>query len=155
MERDRNYITYIEGNAVRIAEPAERPDRSYEDGRRVRENPRKLEQQRRSLSMNGAYVVFLAASVVVCLSLCIYYLNIQAQIKQTQSEIKSLSSEISALTTENEALDYEVNAYVDLDYIYDIAMNELGMVLPDGSQVSLYERSNSEYVTQIWDIPEE
>ena len=149
------YGEYLDGNAVRVAEPEERPDRVYVDGRRVNESPRRLRERERALSINGAYAAFLAVSVVVCLALCIYYLNVQAQIKETRSNISSLSSEITTLTTENEALDYEINSYVDLDYIYDVAMNELGMVRANGDQVSVYERSDSEYVSQTDDIPEE
>lgn len=155
MERDRNYITYVDGNAVRIVEPAQRPDRVYVGERRVNESPGQLRGREKALSINGAYAAFLAVASVVCLVLCIYYLSIQAQIKGAQSNIKSLSSEISTLTTENEALDYQVNSYVDIDYVYQVATEELGMVQANGSQVLLYDRSDSEYVNQIKDIPEE
>lgn len=148
MEKERNYSTYIDGNAVRILEPDIRREREYE-------TPQKLRRRKRALSMNGAYAVFLAVAVVFCLAMCIYYLSIQAQISETKSNINSLSSDITTLTTQNEALGYQVDSYIDLDYIYTVATEDLGMVQANGSQISLYDRNDSEYVDQVQDIPEE
>jgi cell division protein FtsB len=57
------------------------------------------------------------------------------------------------LREENDALETRINTSVDLDYIYKVATEELGMVYADESQVRLYNKTESEYVRQYEDIP--
>lgn len=153
MAAERRYYTYTDGNAVRVERPQERPERVYIDGERVKTGERQLHRREAAAGISGAYAAFLAVSVAVCLSLCVYYLNIQAQINSTKSSIESLSDQIEVLTTENEALNYSINSYIDLDYIYEVATEDLGMVVASADQISVYERTESEYVSQSQDIP--
>ena len=44
---------------------------------------------------------------------------------------------------------------VDLDYIKDVAINELGMVYAREDQVILYENTTRDYVRQNGEIPKE
>ena len=46
-----------------------------------------------------------------------------------------------------------VNA-VDLEEVRRVAVEELGMVYADSSQVITYTRENSDYVRQLKDIPD-
>ena len=43
---------------------------------------------------------------------------------------------------------------MDLDYIYDVATKELGMVYANKDQILLYDKTESEYVRQYEDVPE-
>ena len=43
---------------------------------------------------------------------------------------------------------------MDLDYVYKVATEELGMVYANKDQVRLYNKTESEYVRQYEDIPE-
>ena len=41
----------------------------------------------------------------------------------------------------------------DLDYVYSIAVNELGMVYPNNNEVITFEAADDSYVRQYADIP--
>ena len=43
---------------------------------------------------------------------------------------------------------------MDLQYIYQVATEELGMTYPKKGQISEYENSSAEYVRQYEEIPE-
>ncbi|MGN0383879.1 MAG: septum formation initiator family protein [Eubacterium sp.] len=155
-EQKRRYAAneYVGGNVVRRLNTEETPQRVHEEERRIQKRS-VGKQQERTLSLNGAYVVFLAAATVFCLAMCIAYINVQSQISEKKTSISSLENEITVLTSQNDALDYEINSYTDLDYIYKVATKKLGMVEASGSQVELYEKSDSEYMDQTGDIPTE
>ena len=55
----------------------------------------------------------------------------------------------------NNAIEDGVRIYTDLDYVYRVATKDLGMVYPTEEQVIRYNRTESEYVRQYEDIPEE
>ena len=46
-----------------------------------------------------------------------------------------------------------INTSVDLDYVYQVATGELGMVRARESQILKYDKAESEYVRQNEDIP--
>ena len=57
------------------------------------------------------------------------------------------------LKAENDAMETRINTSIDLDYIYKVATEELGMVYANRDQVLLYDKTESEYVRQDEDIP--
>ncbi len=57
------------------------------------------------------------------------------------------------LKAENDATETRINTSIDLDYIYKVATEELGMVYANRDQVLLYDKTESEYVRQYEDIP--
>ena len=61
--------------------------------------------------------------------------------------------ELEFLKSENDALETRINTSLDLDYVYRVATEELGMVYPNKNQVILYNKTESEYVRQYEDIP--
>ena len=50
-------------------------------------------------------------------------------------------------------METRINTSLDLDYVYRVATEELGMVYPNKNQVILYNKTESEYVRQYEDIP--
>ena len=61
---------------------------------------------------------------------------------------------------EPNTVDYVLNkddivTYVDVDYIINTALNELGMVVAGKDQVTFYDNTPSEYMNQLNDIPED
>ena len=67
--------------------------------------------------------------------------------------IETQEEQLEALKSENDALQTAINTDVDLDHIYEVATNELGMVYADRNQVIRYKKTESEYVRQYEDIP--
>lgn len=109
--------------------------------------------RQKALQMNGAYVLFLVAAVVFCLFMCVQYLNTEAKISEKTIALNRLNSEIAELTAENEAIDYDINSYIDIENIRKVAKQELGMVEATGDQVTIYDKSNGEYMKQMGNIP--
>ena len=69
--------------------------------------------------------------------------------------IKALEQQLDTLKAENDALETSINTSVDLDHVYKVATEELGMVYAGKDQVLLYNQTESEYVKQYEDIPEQ
>ena len=64
-----------------------------------------------------------------------------------------LEQQLEQLRSENDALQTRINTDMDLDHIYKVATEELGMVYANRNQVLLYDKTESEYVRQYEDIP--
>lgn len=158
--RARNYTNYIEGNAVRKVQ--EIPDRH----KQLREKHKELEKKKsikkaaqrnkqRELKMSFGYASFLIIASVIMVLVCIQYLRVQTSIISRQEEIVTIKSELNTLISQNDAIEYNIDSHIDVQNVIDIATKELGMIKAGEGQVSLYERTESEYMKQVEDIPNE
>lgn len=77
----------------------------------------------------------------------------QSSITTKVKEIASVEKEIENLKAQNDALETRIKTSVDLDYVYKVATEELGMVYANKDQVRLYNKTESEYVRQNENIP--
>ncbi len=103
--------------------------------------------------MDLPYVILLTVAAICTLYLCVNYLRLQSSINARIQNIEAQETKLENLKAENDALEIRINTYVDLDYIYKVATEELGMVYANKDQVLLYNKSESEYVRQYEDIP--
>lgn len=149
---------YINGNAVR------NPQREMERRHVTRELPlpgeRRLshaaqKNRDKALNMSLPFVLFLAAATAVVVLISFQYLAVKNSVTTTMKSIQSMESELLKLTEENDDLQSKIDTMVSMDYIYDVATNELGMVKATDENVILYDRTESEYVRQYENIPEE
>ena len=145
---------YVDGNTVRklnyqtVQEvPERKAQEEYHRSHVVRRN------QEKALHMDGAYVLALTIAAVFTLALCLNYLHMQASITARISNIETLELKLENLKSGNDALQTRMDTYVDLDHVYKVATEELGMVYANKDQILLYDRSESEYVRQYEDIP--
>lgn len=150
----RTVHAYVDGSTARKlnrATPQIKPERkvkqSYERSQIVRRN------QEKALHMDGAYVFALTLAAVITLVLCLNYLRIQASITTRINQIEVLELELETLKSSNDALQTRLDTYVDLDHVFKVATEELGMVYANKDQILLYNKSESEYVRQYEDIP--
>lgn len=148
------YQPYVSGSAVRSEEPIKKQSPKQRDisrqlamARAVRRN------QEKALYMDLPYVVMLTLAAICALSICVSYLHIQSSIASRIHNIEALERELEELKSENDALQTAINTDIDLDYVYKVATEELGMVYANRSQVLLYDKTESEYVRQYEDIP--
>ena len=146
--------TYVDGNTVRKVNrttPQTKPERSVQDDYKrshvVRRNRDK------ALYMDGPYVFALTIAAVITLFLCMNYLHIQASITSRINNIETLELKLEHLKSENDALQTRIDTYVDLDHVFKVATEELGMVYANKNQILLYNKTESEYVRQYEDIP--
>ena len=153
---------YVYGSAARAAAPErtadqerqrkaaqlERQAQKYQRmQRRVRRN------QEKALQMDLPYVLMLTVAAVCALYICVGYLHVQSSITGRIHNIEVLEQKLEKLKSENDALQTRINTDIDLDHIYQVATEELGMVYANKDQVILYDKTESEYVRQYEDIP--
>ena len=141
---------YVNGTAARQLELPERPL----ERREQRHTVTTRRNQERTLPMDLPFVIMLTIAAILTLYLCVNYLQLQSTVAARLNNIEALEKSIETLKAENDALETRINTSVDLDYVYKVATEELGMVYANKNQVRLYNRTESEYVRQYEDIPE-
>ncbi|RKD31501.1 FtsB/FtsL family cell division protein [Lacrimispora algidixylanolytica] len=144
---------YVHGNAVRKAIPARIPANTPEEVRRTSVNHRVRRNREKALQMDLPYVLMLTVAVVCTLCICIRYLQLQSSITTNIHGIGVQEAQLEKLRTENNALEISIKTSVDLDHVYKVATEELGMVYANKDQILHYDKTESEYVRQNEDIP--
>lgn len=146
---------YVEGSTVRKLEPEQVPVRREQTPERIRKKAdyRVKRNQEKALQMDLPFVIVLTVASICTLYLCVNYLRVQSSIAARIHNIEQYEKELEVLKAENDAMETSINTYVDLDYVYRVATEELGMVHADKDQVILYNKTESEYVRQYDDIP--
>ena len=108
----------------------------------------------RTLSMNLRYVLFLTVAAVAVVTICVYFLKLQATSTQLQKKTVSLQTTLKDLKIENDIVYNEIISGIDLEYVREKAMEELGMSYPAQSQITYYDAASSDYVKQYEEIPD-
>lgn len=143
---------YVEGNTVRrVAEPvqAPRPKR-----REVKVSSAYVRRNREKVQKIGIpYLMMLVAATVMVLFICVNYLQVQSSITAHKNTIEHLETSLQTMKSDNSAMEARIETYLDLDHIYEVATEELGMQYPSEEQVIYYEKTESGYVRQYEDIP--
>lgn len=151
---------YVDGNTVREINPEEerrqrRIEREREEQRkkRVRRNAARRNREK-ALHMSRAYVAFLTGCVIVSAFAAGLYIHEQAQLTNRMHAVSALESQVTDLKTDNDARLKRIETSVDLDYVKDVAINQLGMKYANEGQVVYYTVDNSNYMNQYSDIPQ-
>lgn len=156
--RKTAYPAYVSGSTAPKLEPVRKPEprkkrkpehRSEAHAVTVRRN------RERALQMDFPYVFMLTVASVCALYICSRYLQLQSDISARVKHIDTLERQIEELKADNDALQTSINTSVDLDHVYKVATEELGMVYANKDQVRLFDKTESEYVRQYEDIPEQ
>lgn len=148
---------YTDGNTVRVRrpEPVRVPARrrisrkEYERRVRLWQDAEKTE----SVSMSLPLTLILALMVAAVLFVGYNYLCLRSSIDMHMDKVNSLETELENMKTENDALERSIDTSVDLNHVYDVAVNELGMVRAGQNNVITYDKTESEYVRQYESIP--
>ncbi len=177
MSKERYYQSeyYVEGNTIRKRQTVvtnhnyAQLNTAYQPVRRERleavpDRRRKADREGQQQVVTRALPVqnwdfksllFIIAAITVTFLMCISYLEAQESITAMSRKIASLESEILTLKNENDAAYNRIDSSVDLQYVYDVAVNELGMVHAKDSQVIRYSSRKSNSVRQYGEIPKE
>ena len=151
---------YVNGSTVRQleAQPVrrERIDRTkiQEEQKKKRRRNAAKRNRERALHMSRGYVAFLTLCVGVVAIAAVSLVQIQSQVTQRMEHIAALESQITDLKADNDARYKEIVTSVDLDYIKDVAMNQLGMQYATEDQIIYYSVENNNFMDQYSDIPE-
>lgn len=149
-----NKHAYVHGNTVHKAMPAQRPVYTPDKIQRPSVNNQVRRNREKALQMNLPYVILLTIAAVITLCICVNYLHLQSSITTGIHSIEEQEAELEHLKNENNALETRINTSVDLDHVYKVATEELGMVYANKDQILHYDKTESEYVRQNEDIPE-
>ena len=149
-EEDLLRIDYaVEGNTVR------RLEESMPEGRPGEElRPRLLPKQRRR-NRNFAYMLTLTAVTLLFGWLCFSYLQLHASINNSMNRINKLENRLAELRQDNLVLENRLDAQMDLDEVYQVATEKLGMVYPLDNERLVYQEQIREMVRQYDNIPTE
>jgi cell division protein FtsL len=159
MEAKRSYnqyyntmTSYTEGNTVRkLNAVPQREEEFYELPSRRRQEHR----QTKTLSgINFASLLILTVAIIAALYVCVDYLRMQADVNRMDNKVVALQDELTTKTKDNDAAYAAVNTAYDLNYIYRVAVEELGMVYPKDNNIITYQDSEDDYVRQYEKIPE-
>ena len=141
--------TFIDGNTVRKMQPLEQPTRE----RRTSGQARRRSRENSIQYVNVFYTIFLMAAACMVLWSCVNYLQLQAETTSRVKHIAALETQLEDLRKENDDNYTRIMTSVDLDYIKEVAINELGMVYATADQVVLYDGGTRDYVRQSAEIP--
>ena len=155
------YDRYIEGNTVRQAAPAPQWEEPRKTRRELAEEKRQ-QMRRKAARANRenagtfhlGHVAFIAACALSIGSCAFVMVQTQASITSRMRHVASLESQIADLKADNDARYKEIVTSVDLDYIKDYAINELGMTYASEDQIEYYQVEKSNYMDQYSDIPQ-
>ncbi len=147
MAKSRRY--YIDGNTVRVREtlPARREE---EEILRVSVQP---EQRPVRVRINVPYVLTLLVVTLLFGYLCFSYLKVNASINASMNRIASLEQQLVKARAENAVMENRLGAQMDLEEVFRIAVEEMGMVYPDENEVVEYTEQMREYVRQHENVP--
>jgi len=148
--RKRNFV---EGNTARKLQPQGYPGKKRRTSQV--QKPKLDPRQDKVQYVNLFYAMFLIAAVIMLFVSCIQYLTLQAEVTSRIKNIASLETQLEEKRKENDDDYTRIMTSVDLDYIKDVAINELGMVYAQQDQVILYDGGTRDYVRQSKEIPKE
>ena len=138
-----------------LARTLDNPDkhRMMRDRRRQIERQRARKAAERKEKIIRFVAVGAASAIVICF--CVMLLSTISRNNELTGQINLLEYQIEDLRVLNDAKEYDIDASVDLEYVIQVATQELGMVRSSSSQIITYETQNSEYVQQLAEIPTE
>lgn len=116
---------------------------------------RKHKRLKTSPGIDLVSALFLVVAIAVTLYTCIDYLRVQSLVTAQNKEIAQLEHKLTKLQDQNKDALAKINTSLDLNYIYEVATKELGMVYPNENQVIKYKSNLSDYVRQYEKIPED
>lgn len=146
MGERRHILEYYDGNAVRDL-PIENPVRKNKT------NGLKKKKRKPQPVYSGWYMIILSVAVVSLLVMCVYYIKIQSDLNEQRRRIEQLEKEVNLLLDENNAAKERLQSEIDLDYIYKVATEKLGMVYAKENQIIYYSGKSKDYVRQYSSIP--
>lgn len=156
-KKKRNYYqptAYIDGSTVRKLNTVPEIRREREEIRQPQPKKVPKAKPRRKPAIGLFSFVILTAAMGITLYSAVDYLKVLTQITDLSKSISSSEVQLAELTADNDAALSKINASLDLEDIFNKAVNDLGMVFPNKNQVITYEAAVSEYVRQYDTVPE-
>ena len=158
MADNRYNSRYMYGSEApqRVAdEPVRVPRRKTETHERQSQNRQIEENRARATRIGGVFTLLIAAAIGVMLFTCSNYVSLINTKSSNTSKISSLQSQLESIKMENDQKELAIDTSIDYEYIYNVAVKELGMVYVSEDQIIKYRSGESEYVMQFKDVPQQ
>lgn len=163
---------YVDGNTVRKSEPKVRPVNYVQETsprkRQIEEVPvrkprvaepakkqsKKVqpkvyrEPKERTSLMTPVFAVYATVALAVILVFALKMLAAQTALASAADQVTRLESTLNSINQENAKLEALVEAGMDLEHIYQVATEELGLVEAGNGQMIYYDQIESGYVRQ-------
>ncbi len=153
----QNNKIYVYGNTVRQMNtvPQRKAGRTRQQERtqtkRVSAVSRRKKIRARQITM--PYVMFLSTVLIISLAVCINYVQLKSANTAYHAELVEKENSINAAKMLNDAKYERLMTSVDLNYVRDVAINDIGMVYPEEGQIISYSSQESDYIKQYSDVP--
>jgi len=154
--RTTNYTEFNHDNLARkYSVKAEKIEKGKIKAHTRREKYKKGEARAQARINSG--IDFLSATVLVASLALIFgfalnYLTLSSQIIGMKSNVSSLRTELSNAKSANDEAYSAVDSSMDIGYVYDTAVEQLGMVYPSDEQVITYSPVEEGYVRQYSEV---
>lgn len=148
----RRQYQYVDGTAVRKLQP----EYDYEPERRRKQEPKRTPYRRKKQktpNMDFGMAIGLTAAAAFTAFLCVHYLRVQADITTMSKQVATMESTIMTMKEDNDTALENITSSIDLEHIYKVATEDLGMVHAGKEQVIRYDSTKSDSVKQYGDIP--
>ena len=149
---EQEFEIYAEGNALRRVERVAEP-REIERPAKKPINVQARKNRARAMELTALHAAVLLAATLVVGIFCCQLLLLQSQVIRIKKDIRQTQSRITECRTLSDSLEDSMKLSMDLDYVYRVATQKLGMVYPTKEQVIRFDRTELEYVRQFEEIP--
>lgn len=145
---------YVSGNTVRKSAVPARPEKEYKEKHKKSVSRQTSKNRAKARQMSRGYVMFLAVVSVATMFSCVRYIQLRSEVTTQLKNIAVLETELNQLTVENDALYNQTINDVDLEYVRNMAMNQLGMTYATEDQIIWYSNNTTNsYVRQYQEVP--
>ena len=150
--------SYVHGNAVLQLEPLEKERKRKKTKKSklhvVKKKPTKDLYTKSQIVRNRmALTITLVALMAVSMSL-IRFLELQATVSLRAAQVNELEEKYVTMKADNDLEQVRINSSIDYDKIFEVAVNDLGMVYANKDQVIVYNSEKMEVVKQLSSIPD-
>ena len=151
--RQNQYRYATDGSAARQLEPVSH-QRQRNKTQQMHRSKRAQQVKVKSRLRNPFSVFLFGVAITATIYICVQYVQLQTEVLVRLENINQYEMELKNMIAQNNELEASINNYMDLQYIYQVATEELGMTYPKKGQISEYENSSAEYVRQYEEITE-
>ena len=139
----------VPARRTRAAEPARKTTPKKRPVQKPVQQPKVYrEPKERTSLMTPVFAVYATVALAVVMVFALRMLAAPTALASADDQIVILESTLNEINQENTKLEALVEAGMDLEHIYEVATNELGLVATDDSQVIYYDQIESGYVRQ-------
>lgn len=139
--------SYVVGNNA-VALDSIRENNTYNQNVELK----KVDREKSVYSINPACTFLLASVIITMIIICVVMLKAQFSVVDTSDQIIILKNELSDLKKSNAQLAAQINEAMNLNEIREIAINDYGMVYPEGKDVVEVKPEARSYTIQYASI---